>query len=146
MCILGLWLGQQSVRWSTEGRTVGPKAADIISHSCFVTYSVLQSLWMSWQFSSIVCLKRSPSFKCHHSILFQLCCFCSSQTLWNHWNYPERFPWPNSLVFQWLPQQIPNNGGSFSKVGDTSWSKRLYDGCLLLTTLHLLGILYLSHL
>lgn len=99
---------------------------------------------MSSEFSSIIYLKRSPSFKCHHSVHLQLCCSCSSQILWDHWNYPERFPWPYSWVFQWFPPQIPNNGGSFSKVSDTSWSNRWHDGCLLLTNPPLLGMLYLS--
>ena len=100
----------------------------VISNSLCVTQSVpLQSLWISHKLSSTVGLKKYPSFKCHHFILFQLCCSCSLQISLR----PLKLSWRISLAsfssISMIFPQVLNNGSGFSKVSDATWS----DGCLL---------------
>lgn len=109
----GCQLGWQNVSWSREERTMGTKSADIISNFLGVTQSIpLQSLWISRQLSSTVDLKKYPSFKCHHSILFQLCSSCSSKISLR----PLKLSWRISLAsFSSIPMISPKvlNTGEF---------------------------------
>ena len=130
----GCQLGWQSIRWSREERTMGIKSADIISNSLGVTQSIpLQFQWISCQLSSTVDFKKYPSFKCHHFILFQLCCSCSSKISLRPLKLSWRIPLASFSSIPMIFPKVLNNGDSFSKVSDATLS----NGCLLPSNLPL---------